>query len=194
MWPFMKFISYICFFSPSIFAADAPIVNLTYAQYQGVPTLDPVNNETITQFLGIRYAAAPTGKVFFPPLLRIVYHRLLLHKKTGSRRFREPELPSFTPGVQLANKQPSECFQAAPGAAPNTPFRNAVPNTSPTRRLSARSTDSEGSEDCLFLKYIFMLIDMCDMLTMTVVPVSTFLVAWEKRRTFRSFSGYTGIY
>ena len=26
--------------------------------------MDPVNNETITHFLGIRYAAAPTGKGF----------------------------------------------------------------------------------------------------------------------------------
>ena len=63
------FIFYICCFAPSIFAA-IPIVDLTYAQYQGVPTVDPVNNEPITHFLGIRYAAAPTGRCFFP-LLRI---------------------------------------------------------------------------------------------------------------------------
>jgi hypothetical protein len=37
-----------------------------------------------------------------------------------------------------------------------------------------------------------MLIDMCDMLTTSVVPVSTVLVAWKKRRTFQSFSKYTG--
>ena len=58
-WSFIFY--HICCFAPSIFAAT-PIVNLTYAQYQGVLTLDPVNNESITQFLGIRYAAAPTGK------------------------------------------------------------------------------------------------------------------------------------
>ena len=57
------FIFYICSFVPSIFAANpSPIVDLTYAQYQGVPSMDPVNNESITHFLGIRYAAAPTGK------------------------------------------------------------------------------------------------------------------------------------
>ena len=63
MW---SLIFYFCCFSPSIFAATGtPVVDLTYAQYQGVPTLDPVNNETITRFLGIRYAAAPTGKGSF---------------------------------------------------------------------------------------------------------------------------------
>ena len=62
MWSFIFYIC--CYYAPSIFAAT-PIVDLTYAQYQGVPILDPVNNELITQFLGIRYAAAPTGKGFF---------------------------------------------------------------------------------------------------------------------------------
>ena len=117
--------------------------------------------------------------------------------ETGSRRFREPQLPSYTPGVQLANKQPSQCFQATGGSAPKTPFRNAVPNSSSIRRFETRSdssTEIESSEDCLFLKYIFMLIDMCDMLTTRAVPVSTFLVTWEKRRTFQLFSIYTGIY
>ena len=57
MW---SFIFHFCYFASSIFATT-PVVDLTYAQYQGVPTVDPVNNETITHFLGIRYAAAPTG-------------------------------------------------------------------------------------------------------------------------------------
>ena len=117
--------------------------------------------------------------------------------KTGSQRFREPQLPSYTPGVQLANKQPSQCPQAGFGTAPKSPFRNGVPNTSPTRRFETRSdssTELESSEDCLFLKYIFTLIAVCNVLTTTAVPVSTFLVAWEKRRTFQLFSGYTGIY
>ena len=51
---FILFFFHFCYFTPSIFAT-APVVDLTYAQYQGVPTLDPVNNETITHFLGIRY-------------------------------------------------------------------------------------------------------------------------------------------
>ena len=71
MWSFIKsFIIYIYCFALSTFAT-APIVDLTYAQYQGVPTVDPINNESITHFLGIRYAAAPTGKIF-PCLKRIV--------------------------------------------------------------------------------------------------------------------------
>ena len=147
MWSFF----YICCFTPSIFAAT-PVVDLTYAQYQGVPTLDPVNNESITQFLGIRYAAAPTGKVF---PASYCLSSITPSLKTGSRRFGEPQLPSYTPGVQLANKQPSECFQAGKGAAPKTPFRNAVLNTSPSRSLGPRSvssTELESSEDCLFLK------------------------------------------
>ena len=193
MW---SFIFYICCFALPIFGAT-PIVDLTYAQYQGVPTLDPVNNKSITHFFGIRYAAAPTGKGFpcFVVLFNIDYHSFT---KTGSLRFREPQLPSHTPGVQLANKQPSQCFQAGFGTAPKTPFRNAVPNTGSTRRFEIRSdssTEPESSEDCLFLEYIFMLIDMWDiMLTTTAVPVSTFQVAWEKRRTFRLFSIYMGIY
>ena len=95
---------------------------------------------------------------------------------TGSRRFREPQLPSYTPGVQLANKQPSECLQAGIGTAPKTSFRNAVPDTSPIRRLETRDSlgVSGDSEDCLFLKYIFMLIDMCHIFTMIMV-VFTFL-------------------
>ena len=58
------FIFYICCFAPLIFAAT-PVVDLTYARYQGIPTVDTVNNATNTQFLGIRYAAAPTGKRLF---------------------------------------------------------------------------------------------------------------------------------
>ena len=75
--------------------------------------------------------------------------------KTGSQRFREPQLPSYTPGVQLANKEPPQCFQAGMATAPKTPFRN----TSPTKRFETRSdssTELESSEDCLFLKYIFI--------------------------------------
>ena len=152
MW---SLIFYLCCFAPSSSIFATPIVDLTYAQYQGVPTLDPINNESITHFLGIRYAAAPTGKAF--PRFSLFIIRLLLYtRQTGSRRFREPQVPSYTPGVQLASKQPPECFQAPGfGNAPKTPFRNAVPNTSPTRRFETRSVSSnelESSEDCLFLK------------------------------------------
>ena len=67
---------------------------------KGVLTLYSVNTETITHFLGIRYAAAaPTGKV---SLAFKLFIKSFITLKTGSRRFREPQLPSFTPGVQLA--------------------------------------------------------------------------------------------
>jgi hypothetical protein len=46
-----RFIFDICCFAPSIFAAT-PIVDLTYARYQGAPTVDTVNNMTNTQFIG----------------------------------------------------------------------------------------------------------------------------------------------
>lgn len=80
------------------------------------------------------------------------------------------------------------------GTAPTNPFRNAVPDTSLTRRLETRASlgVSAGSEDCLSLKYVFTLIDMHHILIMIVV-VSTFLAVWEKIRTFQLFSGYMGI-
>ena len=96
---------------------------------------------------------------------------------TGSRRFREPQLPSYTPGVQLANKEPSECLQAGTGTAPKTPFHNTVPDTSPIRRLETRDSlgVSGGSEDCLFLKYIFTLIDICHIFTINYDYGSVYL-------------------
>ena len=123
--------------------------------------LDPVNNESITQFFRIRYAAAPAGKAF---PCSVSFKFIIDYSSTKNRipEIRELQLPSYTPGVQLANKQPSMCFQAGVGLAPKTPFRNAVPNTNSTRRLETRSglTELTGSEDCHFLKYIFELIDM----------------------------------
>ena len=65
---FAYLVLYVCgHFVPSICSAT-PIVDLGYAQYQGVPSVDPVNNASNTNFLGIRYAAAPTGEVLFPSL------------------------------------------------------------------------------------------------------------------------------
>ncbi|KAF8886048.1 Alpha/Beta hydrolase protein [Gymnopilus junonius] len=106
-------------------AAPAPlVVNLGYAQYQGVTVQDKVTNATHTQFLGIRYAAPPTG----------------------SLRFRAPASPAFTAGVQLANTEPSMCFQASDGAAATNPFH---PGSSSS--LTARAAEAGQSEDCLFL-------------------------------------------
>ncbi|PPQ80630.1 hypothetical protein CVT25_001636 [Psilocybe cyanescens] len=104
------------------FVATPPIVNLGYAQYQGTLLQDKVTNATHTQFLGLRYAAPPTG----------------------SNRFRAPAPPATTPGIQQANVQPPECFQATIGNSPTTPFRVA-------QKKSARAVAPETSEDCLFL-------------------------------------------
>lgn len=56
---------------------SSPIVDLGYAQYEGTALDNGVN-----QFLGIRYAAPPLGDL----------------------RFRAPEDPVFTTGVQAAKE------------------------------------------------------------------------------------------
>ena len=70
------FILYVsCYFVAPIFAQTDAIVDLGYARYQGVSYLDPVNKANNTQFLGIRYAAAPTGKVYFLLFLSLIFNR-----------------------------------------------------------------------------------------------------------------------
>ncbi|KAK7055877.1 carboxylic ester hydrolase [Favolaschia claudopus] len=76
-------------------ADSAPIVDLGYAQYQGI-----VSTSNITHFLGIRYAAAPLGDL----------------------RFRAPQPPANVTGVQQATVQPNQCFQASNGRSPTNPF------------------------------------------------------------------------
>ncbi|KAJ7692080.1 Alpha/Beta hydrolase protein [Mycena rosella] len=102
--------------TPLARAQTAPIVDLGYAQYQG--TVDTANN--ITNFLGIRYAAAPLGDL----------------------RFRAPQPPANTTGVQQATVEPNECFQAATGLAPTNP-------------LETRATQIVATEDCLFLNVYY---------------------------------------
>jgi len=76
--------------------AQTPIVDLGYAQYQG--TVNAATN--ITNFLGLRYAAAPIGDL----------------------RFRAPQPPVTVAGVQLATTEPNECLQAPTGQSPTNPF------------------------------------------------------------------------
>lgn len=59
---------YLLFYSITAVAAVGPVVSLKYAGYRGVPLANG-----ITQWLGIRYAAAPVGSLRFaapqdPPL------------------------------------------------------------------------------------------------------------------------------
>ncbi|KAJ7664863.1 Alpha/Beta hydrolase protein [Mycena rosella] len=79
----------------TVYSAHAPVVYLDYAQYQGVFDADL----NITSFLGIRYAAPPTGK----------------------SRWREPSPPSKVGGVQLAFSDAPQCYQGAPGTSPTNP-------------------------------------------------------------------------
>ncbi|KAJ7238000.1 Alpha/Beta hydrolase protein [Mycena rebaudengoi] len=74
-----------------------PIIDLGYAQYQG--TVNPATN--ITNFMGMRYAAAPIGDL----------------------RFRAPQPPANVTGVQQATTQPNQCFQASSGVSPTNPLR-----------------------------------------------------------------------
>ncbi|KAJ7307855.1 Alpha/Beta hydrolase protein [Mycena albidolilacea] len=75
----------------------SPIVDLGYAQYQG--TVNTANN--VTHFLGIRYAAPPSGDL----------------------RFRAPQPPANMSGVQQATIQPNECFQGSTGRSPTNPLK-----------------------------------------------------------------------
>ncbi|KAJ5915380.1 hypothetical protein N7466_011313 [Penicillium verhagenii] len=65
--------------------ANSPVVNLSYAKYQGR------SNSGISQWLGMRYAAAPVGDL----------------------RFEEPEDPSSVTGVQQATQHGSLCIPVA---------------------------------------------------------------------------------
>ncbi|KAJ6577831.1 Alpha/Beta hydrolase protein [Mycena capillaripes] len=96
--------------------AQTPIVDLGYAQYQGA--VNTANN--ITHFLGIRYAAPPLGDL----------------------RFRAPQPPVNTTGVQQATAQPNECFQAPTGLSATNP-------------LETRATQIVATEDCLFLNVYY---------------------------------------
>ncbi|KAJ7442655.1 Alpha/Beta hydrolase protein [Mycena latifolia] len=73
------------------YSTNTPVVDLGYAQYQGVFDADL----NITTFLGIRYAAPPTGNL----------------------RWRAPAPPAKVGGVQLADSQPPKCYQGTFGAS-----------------------------------------------------------------------------
>ncbi|TFY71852.1 hypothetical protein EVG20_g1155 [Dentipellis fragilis] len=104
-------------------AAGAPYkrVDLGYATYQSNVHLD----EGVTSFLGVRYAAPPTGNL----------------------RFSAPQSPATVKGVQNATTQPRECLQntmfGSFGTSLSSPFEG--------RSLARRADDGTGDEDCLFL-------------------------------------------
>ncbi|TEB27125.1 alpha/beta-hydrolase [Coprinellus micaceus] len=123
--------------------ADPPIVDLGYAQYQGVANSETGN----TEFLGLRYAAPPTGK----------------------SRWREPRLPEAVDGLQMADTQPNRCQQAPERVDKRNRSRHirnevTIADQGPQRVLGdTRQGDDEGdeelmmrpvSEDCLFLNVV----------------------------------------
>ncbi|PBK78742.1 alpha/beta-hydrolase [Armillaria solidipes] len=91
-------------------AQSTPVIDLGYARYRG--TLDPAGSNN-TQFLGIRFAAPPTG----------------------SLRWQAPRTPGFVAGIQNATAEPPRCLQGGTGAAPSNSFpankrdNLAVPNS-----------------------------------------------------------------
>ncbi|KAJ4480045.1 Alpha/Beta hydrolase protein [Lentinula aciculospora] len=119
-WMFLLFVSVVVSLSTRA-SLDVPVVDLGYAQYRGV--FDPVHN--LTSYLGIRYAAPPTGDL----------------------RWRAPQSPNKNSSiVQLADTQPLPCFQALVGLAPTNPEETL------DRRVSALGNPIE---DCLFLNVYF---------------------------------------
>ncbi|KAF4613473.1 hypothetical protein D9613_008007 [Agrocybe pediades] len=115
--------------------ATTPVVDLGYAKYQGTIVKDSVTGSTNSQFLGIRFAAPPTGAL----------------------RFSAPAPPSSTPGVQLANTQPPICFQTGPwGLSSTSPFpqQNGTSARLPVMDGGEGNSDPRFSEDCLFLNVV----------------------------------------
>ncbi|KAH8113825.1 cephalosporin esterase [Phellopilus nigrolimitatus] len=104
----------------SLTRADSPqIVDLGYATYQG--TFNSTSN--ITNFLSIRYAAPPVGKL----------------------RFQAPAAPlnMSSDGIQMADTQPHGCPHAGRGISITSPFR------SQSKTITQRQNTQ--IEDCLFL-------------------------------------------
>ncbi|KAK0211802.1 Alpha/Beta hydrolase protein [Armillaria fumosa] len=78
-------------------AGLTPVIDLGYARYRGTFDLAGSNN---TQFLGIRFAAPPTG----------------------SLRWQAPRTPGFVAGIQNATAEPPRCLQGGTGQGPTNPF------------------------------------------------------------------------
>ena len=100
-------------------------IDLGYAKYAGV--FDSTTR--VTKFLGIRYAAPPTGSVVYQMSVWLGWQSL-----SGDLRWRAPQPPKVIHDVQPADTQPPGC------KAISMTVQNAVQDGS--------------SEDCLFLKYV----------------------------------------
>lgn len=118
-----------------------PIVNLGYATYEGVVNATTNN----TEFLGMRFAAPPTGNLYH---LSVTVITMLISLYPGAFRWQAPQAPATVEGVQQAFVRPMSCFNAGEGIAPTAPF----PGPASFKRATAVS-----SEDCLFLRYTILI-------------------------------------
>ncbi|KAE9396300.1 alpha/beta-hydrolase [Gymnopus androsaceus JB14] len=106
-------------------AAFAPVIDLGYAKYQG--TIDPSTQNW--NFLGICYAAEPTGTLCFSA----------------------PAPPPSVSGIQKANAYLVRCgFQEGTGMSPVNPFSKDAGGFKHQNSEKSIHADDE-SEDCLFL-------------------------------------------
>ncbi|EIW78157.1 alpha beta-hydrolase [Coniophora puteana RWD-64-598 SS2] len=104
--------------------SSGPTVDLGYAIYQGAKN----SSTSISSFLGIPYAAPPTGDL----------------------RFQAPQAPAVISDVQQATAQPNECYQAPFGNATTSSFPLGHTDLSSGGALM-RKRDVGQSEDCLYL-------------------------------------------
>ncbi|SJK98932.1 uncharacterized protein ARMOST_02209 [Armillaria ostoyae] len=91
-------------------AHPPPVIDLGYAKYRG--TWDPSLSGN-TQFLGMRFAAPPTG----------------------SLRWQAPQTPNYLEGIQNAIEEPPRCLQGGTGRGSSNPF--------PVGKREPLATDSE---------------------------------------------------
>ncbi|KAL1673862.1 Alpha/Beta hydrolase protein [Schizophyllum commune] len=121
----------------NVTSIPGPIVDLGYAAYEG--SFDPANN--VTQFLGVRYAAPPTGE----------------------NRWRPPQPPLHEEGILQATESARICLQGSWGNAKSAPSFARGKKTAEkadllqqVRSVSANDmhtafTSAPADEDCLFL-------------------------------------------
>ncbi|EIW80917.1 alpha beta-hydrolase [Coniophora puteana RWD-64-598 SS2] len=105
---------------------QGPTVNIGYATYQG-----STDANGVSAFLGMRYAAAPTG----------------------SLRFAAPQVPANVSGVQQATALPAQCQQAqtGTGAVSLWPYTGGTSNGPEAKYMFKQKRDVATDEDCLFL-------------------------------------------
>src|SRR6266576_2262244 len=74
---------------------------------------------------------------------------------SGRLRWRAPQPPATTLGVQFANAEAPSCYniQSGYGLAPSNPYRNESSQGNATPHFDERTAQLQLSEDCLFLEY-----------------------------------------